>query len=61
MSKSEHSRLENLGRSPSEETRKKLSAALMGNQHLKGHFPSAETRVKLSAAAKGNKRAAGHK
>jgi group I intron endonuclease len=39
-----------------EETRKKLSLALMGNKHLLGKYPSNETRAKMSLARKGKPR-----
>jgi group I intron endonuclease len=40
---------------PSEETRAKMSASLMGNQSAKGHVRTEEHRKKLSEAVKGNK------
>ena len=39
---------------PSEETRKRMSQALKGNQNAKGHVRSEEHRRKLSEANKGN-------
>jgi group I intron endonuclease len=39
---------------PSEETRAKMSAALIGNQNAKGHERTEEHRRKLSEATKGN-------
>lgn len=39
---------------PTEETRKKMSEALKGNQNAKGHVRSEEHRRKLSEANKGN-------
>jgi len=52
---SEHSRLENLGRKHSEETRKKVSASLIGNQRRKGIPTSDDVKAKLSRALIGNK------
>lgn len=40
----------------SEETRRKISAALMGNQRTKGYIPSVEHRQKVSIALLGIKR-----
>jgi group I intron endonuclease len=40
---------------PSEETRRKMSASLMGNQNTKGHIRTEEHRRNLSIANKGNK------
>lgn len=40
---------------PTEETRRKMSEALKGNQNAKGHVRSEEHRRKLSEAQKGNK------
>jgi hypothetical protein len=44
-----------LGTSQSPEQRSKISEALQGNQHTKGHVFSADHRAKLSAAKIGNK------
>lgn len=46
---------------PSEETRKKMSESLKGNQCAKGHIRSAEHRRKLSEANKGNSNFKGKK
>jgi hypothetical protein len=40
---------------PSEETRKRMSQALKGNQNAKGHVRSEEHRRKLAEAQRGNK------
>jgi group I intron endonuclease len=44
---------------PSEETRRKMSEALKGNQNAKGHVRTEEHRRKLSEAQKGNQHWAG--
>ena len=46
---------------PSEETRAKMSAALMGNKNAKGHGRTEDHRRKLSAAMKGKKLFLGRK
>lgn len=49
------------GKHLSKETRKKISARLMGNKHTLGHFPSEETRKKMSLALIGNKNGMGNR
>jgi len=46
---------------PSEETRKKMSASLMGNQNTKGHIRTEEHRRNLSIANTGNQNWLGKK
>lgn len=53
---SEHCRLENpIGRKYSEETRKKVSVSLIGNQRRKGIPTSPEVKTRLSQAMSGNR------
>lgn len=42
------------GKHLSEATKDKLRQAMLGNQHLKGHFPSDESRQKISKSLRGN-------
>src|SRR3990167_2507751 len=48
------------GRTHSSETKAKLSAAGMGNQHLLGVKPTAEARAKMSVARMGNQNGLKH-
>jgi hypothetical protein len=48
------------GHKPSDQTRRKLSAAARGNKHSVGKVWSAESRAKLSASMKGNKNSKGY-
>ena len=50
---SESSKGKNLGKHPSDETRRKISASLIGNKNNYGKHPSDETRRKSSESHKG--------
>ena len=60
LTPSNHRRLHNLGKHPSEESRKKMSEAKKGeNNYLFGKHHSAEARKKMSEANKGNTKTKG--
>ena len=44
-----------------EDTKKKISASLLGNQHLRGHIHSEETRLSMSLASKGKPKTLAHR
>ena len=60
LTPTDHRRLHNLGKHPSEESRKKMSEAKKGeNNYLFGKHHSAEARKKMSEANKGNTKTKG--
>ena len=60
LTPSNHRRLHNLGKHPSEESRKKMSETKKGeNNYLFGKHHSAEARKKMSEANKGNTKTKG--
>lgn len=49
-----------MGKPRTEETKLKISQALMGNKNCLGHYPSKESKEKMSLAQMGNKKCLGH-